>query len=166
MEESEIFSPTLLKIEEDIIRFLSNSPLFFTKDQFINQIRAYFITRKNLTQKKLQKITKLSLGKISQVLKTLIRWRLIEKTDVSSTGEYTYSMESIDKALVNYFTVLTKQMEKFIKPLEELKNKLDNGGEKIKNLRGYDKINKLLPLFLDAIKVNIEIMKEFSIEFF
>ncbi len=164
MGEKEKFSPALLKIEEEIIQFLSNSPLFFTKDQFINQIRSYFITRKKLTQKKLQKITKLSPGKISQVLKTLIKWRLIEKTDVSSMGEYTYSMESIDKALINYFNILTEEMEKFVRPLEELKNKLDNSGDKIKNLRGYDKINYLLPLFLDAIKVNIEIMEEFKIK--
>lgn len=164
MEESEKFSPTLIKIEEKIIQFLSNSPLFFTKDQFVNQIRSYFITRKNLTQKKIQKITNLSPGKISQVLKTLMKWGLIEKSDVSSTGEYTYSMESIDKALTNYFNTLTEEMEKKISPLEELKNKLDNGGEEIKNLRGYNRINYLIPLFLNAIKINNEIMKEFKIE--
>lgn len=164
MEESEKFSPTLIKIEEKIIQFLSNSPLFFTKDQFVNQIRSYFITRKNLTQKKIQKITNLSPGKISQVLKILMKWGLIEKSDVSSTGEYTYSMESIDKALINYFNTLTEEMEKKISPLEELKNKLDNGGEEIKNLRGYNRINYLIPLFLNAIKINNEIMKEFKIE--
>lgn len=164
MEENEIFSPTLLKIEQKIIQFLSSSPIFFTKDQFVNQIRSYFITRKNLTQKNIQKITNLSPGKISQVVKTLIMWGLIEKIDVSNTGEYTYSMESIDQAFINYFNTLTKELEKLIIPLEELKNELDNGGDKVKNLGGYDKISYLIPLFLEAIKVNIEIMEGFKIK--
>jgi len=73
-------------------------------------------------------------------------------------------MESIDKALTNYFNTLTEEMEKKVSPLEELKNKLDNGGDEIKNLRGYNRINYLIPLFLNAIKVNNEIMKEFKIK--
>ena len=117
-----------------------------------------------MTQKNIQKITNLSPGKISQVVKTLIMWGLIEKIDVSNTGEYTYSMESIDQAFINYFNTLTKELEKLIIPLEELKNELDNGGDKVKNLGGYDKISYLIPLFLEAIKVNIEIMEGFKIK--
>jgi len=90
--------------------------------------------------------------------------RIVFSPPLSSTGEYTYSMESIDKALTNYFNTLTEEMEKKVSPLEELKNKLDNGGDEIKNLRGYNRINYLIPLFLNAIKVNNEIMKEFKIK--
>ncbi|MFX0003722.1 MAG: hypothetical protein ACFFAA_06020 [Promethearchaeota archaeon] len=162
MVEEDIFSPKILKLEGEIIEFLSKSPLLFTKDPFVNQIRARFFTRKQLTQKELQKLTQLSTGKISQVLKTLIKWRLIEKSSVSSTGEFTYSMDSIERSCRTYFHTIIEEMTQSIKPLEEIKEILEQEGDKIKNLRGYDKISYLVPLFLQAIKVNIEIMKDFE----
>ena len=120
MEEDEIFSTDLLKIEKEIIEFLSSSPLLFTKDPFVNQIRALFFTRKDLTQKQLQKLTQLSSGKISQVLKTLRRWRIIEKTSVSSTGEYTYSMPSVERSCRNYFHNITEEMSQSIEQVQGL----------------------------------------------
>ena len=164
MEEVKLFSKNLLKIEREIVEFLSNSPLLFTKDPFLNQIRALFYTRRDLTQRELQKLTQLSTGKISQVLKTLRKWGLIEKTSVSSTGEYTYSMNSIERATKNYFNKITDEMTQNKKPLEEVKEILESERENLKNLRGYDKLSYLVPLFLQAIKVNIEIMEEFKVE--
>ncbi len=162
-EEEKIFSPNILKIEKEIVEFLSKTPILFTKDPFLNQIRALFFTRKNLTQRELQKLTYLSTGKISQVLKILRKWRLIEKTSVSNTGEYTYSMDSVEKSCKNYFHLIIEEMSQNIKPLEEIQETLKQKGEKIKNLRGYDKISYLIPLFLKAIKVNIEVMEDFEL---
>jgi len=163
MDEEELFSDNILKIEREMVEFLSTSPLLYTKDPFLNQIRAYFYTRKDLTQRELQKLTQLSTGKISQVLKTLRKWGLIEKTSVSSTGEYTYSMNSIERATKNYFNKIIDEMTQNKKPLEEVKEVLENEGKRLKNLRGYDKLSYLVPLFLQAIKINIEIMEEFKI---
>ncbi|MFX0023546.1 MAG: hypothetical protein ACFE9S_14565 [Candidatus Hermodarchaeota archaeon] len=163
MEEKSIFSPNISKIEGEIIEFLSKSPLLFTKDPFVNQIRALFFTRKHLTQKEIQKLTQLSTGKISQVLKTLRKWRLIEKTSVSSTGEFTYSMESIERSCRNYFHNIIEEMTQSVKQLEEILDILKQEGEKIKELRGYDIISHLIPLFLQAIKINVEIMEEFKV---
>lgn len=157
-----IFSPEIIKFEEEIINFLSESPLLFTKDPFVNKIRAYFFTRKYLTQKEIQQLTHLSTGKISQVLKILRKWRIIEITSVSSTGEYKYSMESIEKACKNYFHGIIEEMTQNVKPLEEIVEFLENEGEKIKNLRGYDRVSYLVPLFIQAIQINIEIMEEFK----
>lgn len=163
MGEEEIFSPEIVKFEEEIVDFLSKSPLLFTKDPFVNHIRAFFFTRKNLTQKELQMLTHLSTGKISQVLKILRKWRIIEKTSVSSTGEYTYSMESIEKACTNYFQIIIEEMTQSVKPLEEIQEFLEKEGEKIKNLRGYDRIRYLVSLFIQAIHINIEIMEDFNL---
>ncbi|MFX1450338.1 MAG: hypothetical protein ACFFCM_05825 [Promethearchaeota archaeon] len=163
MDEGTLFSINILKIEREMAEFLSNSPLLYTKDPFLNQIRALFYTRKDLTQRELQKLTQLSTGKISQVLKTLRKWDLIEKTSVSSTGEYTYSMNSIERANKNYFNKIIEEMTQNKKPLEEIKEILENERKKLKNLRGYDKLSYLVPLFLQAIKINIEIMEEFKV---
>lgn len=162
MDEGELFSDNLLKIEGEIVEFLSNSPLLYTKDPFLNQIRALFYTRKDLTQKELQKLTQLSTGKISQVLKTLRKWGLIEKTSISSTGEYTYSMNSIESANRKYFNKIIDEMTQNKKPLEEIKKSLESDREKLKNLKGYDKLSYLVPLFVKAIKINVEIMEEFK----
>ena len=162
MDEGELFSDNILRIEREIVEFLSNSPLLYTKDPFLNQIRGFFYTRKDLTQKELQKLTQLSTGKISQVLKTLRKWGLIEKTSVSSTGEYTYSMISIERANKYYFGKIIDEMTQNKKPLEEVKKILESESERLKNLKGYDKLSYLVPLFLQAIKINIEVMEEFK----
>jgi len=162
MREKDRFGPNIKRIEDEIIQFMSLSPIFFTKDPFVNIIRAYFITRKSLTQREIQKLTKLSSGKISQVLKILKKWELIEKTDVSNTGEYTYTMGSIEIAFLRYFNIIIGDILKWEKPLEEMKNKLKESGESVKNLKGYEKITILLDLFLKAIKINAIVMKDFK----
>ncbi|MFX1572073.1 MAG: hypothetical protein ACFFB0_04950 [Promethearchaeota archaeon] len=163
MRKKENFGPNIKKIEDNLIHFMSSSSIFFTKDPFVNIIRGYFITRKSLTQREIQKLTKLSSGKISQVLKILKKWGLIKKTNVSSTGEYTYTMESIEDAFLRYFNIIMVDLLKWEKPLEEMKKKLEEGGESIKSLNGYEKINKLIDLFLIAIKINSIVMKDFKI---
>ncbi|MFW9900129.1 MAG: hypothetical protein ACFFDY_02435 [Candidatus Thorarchaeota archaeon] len=163
MDQGELFSDNILKIEREIVEFLSNSPILYTKDPFLNQIRGLFYTRKDLTQRELQKLTQLSSGKISQVLKTLRKWGLIEKTSISSTGEYTYSMNSIERANKNYFNKIIDEMTQNKKPLEEVKKILESEREKLKNLKGYNKLSYLVPLFLQAIKINIEVMEEFKV---
>ena len=50
----ESFGPNINRIEDELIQFMSSSPIFFTKDHFINIIRAYFITRKSLKQREIQ----------------------------------------------------------------------------------------------------------------
>ncbi|MHA1671724.1 MAG: hypothetical protein ACTSV5_14290 [Promethearchaeota archaeon] len=52
--------------------------------------KIYFITRKSLTQVKIQELTGYSRGTTSQELKQLISMGLIEKSSVSPTGEITY----------------------------------------------------------------------------
>jgi DNA-binding transcriptional regulator GbsR (MarR family) len=162
MREKNRFGPNIKRIEDQLIQFMSSSPIFFTKDRFVNIIRGYFITRKKLTQREIQKLTRLSSGKISQVLKILKNWELIEKTNVSSTGEYTYTMESIEDAFLRYFNYIIGEILKWEQPLEEMKKKLEEGGNPIKKLKGYDQISKLLNLFLKAIKINAIIMKDFK----
>jgi DNA-binding transcriptional regulator GbsR (MarR family) len=162
MKEISKFGLNIKKIEDQLIQFMSSSPIFFTKDPFVNIIRAYFITRKSLTQREIQKLTNLSSGKISQVLKILRKWELIKKTNVSSTGEYTYTMDSIEDAFLRYFNIIMGDILKWEKPLEEMKKNLEEGQEEIKTLKGYDEISNLLTLLLRAIKINMIVMKDFK----
>ena len=153
IEEEKTYSPKLIEFEKELV---------FTKDPFLNQIRALFFTRKNLTQRELQRLTKLSTGKISQVLKTLRRWKLIERSSVSNTGEYTYSMDSVERSCRNYFHLIVEELSQNLEPLEEIQEILEQKGETIKSLKGYDELSYLIPLFLKAIKINIEIMEDFK----
>ncbi|MFX1391324.1 MAG: hypothetical protein ACFE9Z_14760 [Promethearchaeota archaeon] len=162
MKDKRRFGPNVKRIEDELIQFMSTSPIFFTKDPFINIIRGYFITRKNLTQKEIKNLTKLSTGKISQVLKVLKKWELIEKTNVSSTGEYTYTMESIEDAFLRYFNIIMGDITKWEKPLKDMKKKLEIEKENLKDLKGYDKMSNLLALLLRAIKINLIVMKDFK----
>jgi len=72
-------------------------------------------------------------------------------------------MESIERSCRNYFHNIIEEMTQSIKPLEEILDILEQEGEKIKELRGYEKISHLVPLFLQAIKINIEVMEDFKL---
>ncbi len=50
----------------------------------------------------------------------------------------------------------------YVQPLEEINATLDREGENIKTLRGYNRLNSIVKMFLHGIKVNIEIMNYFK----
>ena len=54
------------------------------------------------------------------------------------------------------------ELSQNLEPLEEIQEILEQKGETIKSLKGYDELSYLIPLFLKAIKVNIEIMEDFK----
>ena len=53
MSQDDRFGPSVGRIEENIITLMSKTPLFSTRDVITSTILAYFITRKDLTQKEL-----------------------------------------------------------------------------------------------------------------
>ena len=106
MTTIEEFDDDIIAIEKDIFKFLMSYSLFIGQKTTFTTIKIYFITRKSLTQEKLQELTGFSRGTISQELKKLISMALIEKTNVSNTGEITYLMKNPIIAFVHSFSNL------------------------------------------------------------
>ena len=134
------FDPEIREIEQEVINYFVNSILGEGRNVITSTILFYFITRKDLTQKILQELTGFSAGKISQEVNDFMRMNLISISEKSSTGEITYSMESIESEIFNRGINIIKSNliweEKFIEILEDL----NKNQEVLKKLNGYEKI--------------------------
>jgi len=134
------FDPEIKKIETDVIYFFNNSILGEGRSKITSTILFYFITRRDLTQKKLQKLTGFSAGKISQEVNDFVKMNLIKISGKSSTGEITYSMESIESEIFNRGINIIKSNliweDKFLEILDDLNKNQEN----LKKLNGYGKI--------------------------
>jgi len=154
MTKIQEFDEKVAEFENDIINFMIKSPLFFDQDHILSIIKSYFVTRRDLTQKEIKKLTGLSAGKISQELNSLIKMGLIEKSNISKTGEITYSMKSIQKSFLTTSLNAISEVSKAGKIYKNIKNELEKGREKYKNLKGYLKISNLINLLALAIPLN------------
>jgi len=157
------FDEEMIKIEDEIIQFLIDFPLFIGQKSIFLTIQAYFITRGNLTQSELKELTGLSSGAISQELRKLIDFGLIEITKTTSTGKKIYSMKSVTSALLTMYVESLKDASKWEKELQEIKLKLEENKEELKLLNGYDIIYRWVNLFLQAMpltKLIINLMEE------
>ncbi|MFX1568254.1 MAG: MarR family transcriptional regulator [Promethearchaeota archaeon] len=145
------FQPEIYLIEDDMLNQLINSPMFFSRDPMFVRILGYFITRKYLTQTRLQRITGLSAGKISEDVNLLLEDGLIEKSEISPKGKITYGAESAGKLLLKFSRAVIHRMvrwdEKLLKLRIELENKRNNLGE----LNGYRRIFKICEFLLETI---------------
>lgn len=134
------FDPVIEKIESEVIDYFVHSILGEGRSEITSTILFYFVTRKDLTQKKLQKLTGFSAGKISQEVNDFVKMNLITISDKSSTGEITYSMESIESEIFNRGINIIKSNliweERFLEILEEL----NKNQESLKKLNGYEKV--------------------------
>lgn len=118
--------------------------LFIGQKTTFTTIKIYFITRKSLTQEKLQELTGFSQGTISQELKNLLSTDIIEKSNVSSTGEITYSMKNSIIAFTHSFSNLTSDISKFTEDIDVIKENIEKEKILIKDLYGFDKIYQLI----------------------
>jgi DNA-binding transcriptional regulator GbsR (MarR family) len=83
------FDSEIKKIEDEFIDFIVSSPLFIGEKLIFSTIKAYFMTRENLTQEELKELSGFSSGAISQELKKLLKRGLIEISNISNTGKMT-----------------------------------------------------------------------------
>ncbi len=134
------FSPEIKKIEDEVITHFLNSILSEGRDVITSTILFYFITRKDLTQRELQKLTGFSAGKISQEVNEFVRMNLITILSKSSTGEITYSMESIESEIFNRGINIIKSNLKWEPKLLEIIADLNDNEEQLRKLNGYEKI--------------------------
>ena len=151
MTINELFDIEIKEIEDEIVKFLSTSPLFVGQNLLLKKVRAYFATRRNLTQSQLQELTGYSSGAISQALKELVNTGYILKSRTSSTGEITYSMESVILAYLTAHVDAIKISLKMGDELEKIKSDLENNKKELENLNGYDVLYKWIDVFLDII---------------
>ena len=129
-----------MKIETQVINYFVNSILAEGRSEITSTILFYFITRKDLTQKNLKKLTGFSTGKISQEVNDFVKMNLITISDKSPTGEITYSMESIESEIFNRGINIIKSNLAWEKKFLEILEDLNKNQESLKKLNGYDKI--------------------------
>jgi len=155
----EEFDDEIRAIEKDIFKFLMSYSLFIGQKTTFTTIKIYFITRKTLTQEKLQELTGFSRGTISQELKKLISMDLIEKTSVSNTGEITYLMKNPIIAFIHSFSDLTNDISKFANKIDAIKDDIEKEKDLIENLHGFDKIYQLVNVLANSIPFSLELIK-------
>jgi DNA-binding transcriptional regulator GbsR (MarR family) len=155
----EEFDEEIREIEKDIIKFLMSYSLFIGQKTTFTLIKIYFITRKSLTQEKLQELTGLSRGTISQELKELISMDLIEKTSVSTSGEITYSMKNPIIAFVHSFKNLTNEISRFAESINTLKEDIEKEKNEIEKLHGFDQVYLLVNTLANSIPFSLELIK-------
>ena len=145
------FDPEIYQIEDDILNQIIASPMFSSRDQMFVRILGYFITRKYITQKKLQKVTGLSAGKISEEVNSLLEDGLIIKSDVSPKGKITYGAESAGILLLKFSRAVITRMAKWDKELEKMKTELEKNRKNLEVLNGYTRIYRICEFLLETI---------------
>ena len=92
--------------EKEFIRFYGifiNFNIFYEFSEPMKTIFGYFITRKNLTQHEIKRLTKLSLGAISQSVNKLIEYELITVIGKNDKGHKIYQLGSIRTIIFQRF---------------------------------------------------------------
>ncbi|MHA2180972.1 MAG: hypothetical protein ACXAAH_06080 [Promethearchaeota archaeon] len=136
------FDPEVQQIENEIIQEVLKYNIFTIRGEITSKILLYFITRKNLSQSDLQKLTGFSAGKISQVLNNFLTFNLISISKKSKPWIYTMESvvaETFERSITLLKTNLTWE-SKFLKMKEDIVIRQDD----LKKLNGFDKVRAFL----------------------
>jgi DNA-binding transcriptional regulator GbsR (MarR family) len=160
------FDEEIEELEQEIVNFLLNKSYFFTgqKSAFVI-IKSYFITRKHLTQEMLHNLTGLSRGTISQELNKFLEDGLIRKSHISSTGEITYTLDSVEFAFVHAFYNAQKEIVEFGRELTKLKEEIEKNKESVKDSKGFNQISQIVNLLTLSVPFSLELYKMLEEEF-
>lgn len=145
------FDPEVYIIEDDMLNQLLTSPMFSSRDPMFIRILGYFITRKFLTQKTLQRITGLSAGKISEEVNLLLENGLIEKVQVSEKGKITYGAKSAGLLFLQFTRSIINKMVMWEGKLKKIRSELEINRKDLERLDGYSRIYKMNEFLLDSI---------------
>ncbi|MFX0037923.1 MAG: hypothetical protein ACFFCY_17395 [Promethearchaeota archaeon] len=146
MKLEKIFDPEIKKIENEIIEKLLTCTVFSVRGEITSKILFYFITRKDLTQSKLQNLTGFSAGKISQELNNLLEFNLIKIS--KNSKPWIYTMESVVAETFSRAISLLKTNIKWEEKFLEIKKDLEENRDQLQKLNGYDKVKDFLELNL------------------
>lgn len=158
----DIFNPKIKQIEDEIIDFFLYNSAYSTLDEFTLRIFVYFLTRKVLTQKKLRYLTGLSLGKVSQVVNSLIELGMIEKVNKKEMSkiipadkmrQHFYSMNSIQKGFFRSAINSEKRILQNKTKFEELRSELVANESELKNLNGYENVLEVLDNYFRLVSI-------------
>ncbi len=141
-----IFDPEIRKIETEIISYLLNSAIGAARGEITSKILFYFVTRKNLTQAELQRLTGYSTGKISQELNNFVDLGLIEIS--KKTKPWIYSMDSIVTEMFGRAINIIKMNLKWESQFLDIKKELEEDKNELQKFNGYDKINNSIKEYL------------------
>jgi len=148
----------LREIEADVIEFLKQSQLFIGDRASKAEILSYFITRKQLTQSNLKKLTGLSRGTISQELQDLIQRKIIKEKKNNDGKVKIYVMESIIVGFINYYLYSIKDYATYKEEFLLMNEELEQHREKLQKFDQYNEISKIVQLFLAAFPLVEEII--------
>jgi len=99
----------------------------------------------------LQKLTGFSAGTISKSVRQLVDMNVITKETIPSTHKHIYKMEKLPFTSARYFLRTEKLLEEMEKELKEMKDTLDTHADKMKDLKGYQKIYTIITQLLELI---------------
>ncbi len=145
------FNEEIKEIEKDLIDFFTYTPMFFGKSDIFSKSFAYFITRKELNQNQLRKLTGLSAGKISQEINRLLELEIIEKVDTSETGQITYQMKSVVLAFLTISSNILAEYMKCKAKIESINAELEDQRNILGQLDGYEEVLHVAKIFLDVL---------------
>jgi DNA-binding transcriptional regulator GbsR (MarR family) len=145
------FDEEVYLIEDDMINQLISTPMFSSRDIMFIRILGYFMTRKYLSQSRIQRITGLSAGKVSEEVNLLLKNNLIKKVRVSDKGKITYGADSAGKMLLKFSRSIVNRMAKWYEELKKMGSELENKKDELQSLDGYSRIYKIYQYLLDSI---------------
>jgi DNA-binding transcriptional regulator GbsR (MarR family) len=145
------FAPEVYVIEDEIITYLINNPLFEGRDQFFLKVFGLFITRQYLTQNTIKKVTGFSIGKVSEEVNNLLEMDLIKISHTSKYGKITYEASSAGLMLLNYAKAILEKLASWESKLVTMKKELDESMKKLQNLYGYNTIYEKTVLYIQII---------------
>ncbi|MFX1252293.1 MAG: MarR family transcriptional regulator [Promethearchaeota archaeon] len=154
---------TVEDIEREIINLntsLTNFYLFHDFSQPMKMILGYLITRKTLTQKELQSLTKLSVGAISQSLNSLVKYGIISLGKKTPKGHKQYQLLSINDSILKGLaldaeTIISREQD-FLKYKGEIEAELASvtNAQQNKELKtAIQRYNSLLTLIDSFLKM-------------
>jgi DNA-binding transcriptional regulator GbsR (MarR family) len=150
--ETTDFDPEVYEIEKNLIDHIISLEIFASKDPMFMRIFSLFITRRDLTQKRIKQITNLSTGKISEEINQMLRMGLIRKKEITPKGKITYTARSAGLMFINYTYSTIRNMLKWEEEISKIKVELDRKKPELGNLTGFEKIYEINEYFLDIIE--------------
>ncbi len=135
-----------------------NFNIYYEFSEPMKLIFGYFITRKLLTQYELKRITKLSIGAISQSINKLIEYELIFNKGKNSKGHNIYELDSIKTIMFQRFLRDLESMVSRKITIEQIKKAIE---EDLTNLESSKVINKYLYTIKDQYQSLLSKVDEF-----
>jgi len=151
--EKDPYYRNVRKIEEEVVDFLLNSPIYSTRNEITSKILIYIILRKEITQNLLKNLTGYSSGKISQELNNLVGSGMIIRKKIPGVRKKLYTFKSVEQISTARIKNIIKTMVKWQDDFDEMREEMITKRSKLESMNGYDNILKVIDFYIPAIKV-------------